>query len=168
MASRVAELTDQGVKALRPREARYAEPDPEMAAHYIRVQPTGAKSFVVVTRDPYGKQVWTTIGSTDHLKIEQAREQARAVIARVKAGKPATEPPAPAPDSFAAVAAELDQAPRRRKEPADAGRDRAVPEPLRPARTGATARSPRSSAAMWRICSTTSRITAARGRPTRC
>ena len=35
--------------------------------------------------------------------IEQAREQARAAIQRIKSGKPAVEPPPPKPESFKAV-----------------------------------------------------------------
>jgi len=40
-------LSDKGVAALNPRAARYALPDPELRGHYVRVQPSGAKSFVV-------------------------------------------------------------------------------------------------------------------------
>jgi hypothetical protein len=39
-------LTDKGVAGLKPRAERYAMPDPQMTGHYIRVQPSGAKSFV--------------------------------------------------------------------------------------------------------------------------
>jgi integrase len=84
-------LTDRGVAALKPRGQRYTYPDPELRGHYVRVQPSGAKSFVAVTRTPDGKQVWTTIGSCDRLNIAQAREQARSVIERVRAGLPAVE-----------------------------------------------------------------------------
>src|SRR5262249_23510123 len=86
-------LTDKGVAALKPRAARYAVPDPELRGHYIRVQPSGAKSFVAVTLDPHGKQVWATIGPSDVLDISEARERARKAIKRVKAGKPAFEAP---------------------------------------------------------------------------
>ena len=58
-------LTDKGVTALKPRAARYAFPDPELRGHYVRVQPSGAKSFATITRSPNGKQVWTTLGSCD-------------------------------------------------------------------------------------------------------
>ena len=92
-------LSDAGVRALKPRAARYAHPDPELAGHYVRVQPSGAKSFVIVTRDPYGKQVWATIGGADLLNVEEARERAREAIKRVQAGKPAFETPVK-PESF--------------------------------------------------------------------
>ena len=76
-------LTDAGVRALKPRAARYAHPDPELAGHYVRVQPSGAKSFVAVTRDPGGKQVWATIGPVDLMSVAESREKARAAIKRV-------------------------------------------------------------------------------------
>lgn len=84
-------LSDHGVKALKPRAARYAFPDPELGGHYVRVQPTGAKSFVALARSPEGKQVWTTLGPADLLSIEEARGQARGVIKRVRVGLPAIE-----------------------------------------------------------------------------
>jgi hypothetical protein len=48
-------LSDKGVAALKPRAGRYAYPDPECRGHFVRVQPSGAKSFVAVTRGPDGK-----------------------------------------------------------------------------------------------------------------
>src|SRR5262245_45683846 len=93
-------LTDKGVSALKPRAARYAFPDPELRGHYVRVQPSGVKSFVAVTVDPNRKQIWTTIGPCDAMSIEQAREQARSMLQRVRAGLPAIEPRA---ESFGSV-----------------------------------------------------------------
>jgi hypothetical protein len=97
-------LSDKGVAALKPRAQRYAFPDPELRGHFVRVQPSGSRTFVTVARDPNGKQVWTTIGAADVLKIEEAREQARNAIRRVKAGQPALEAPPAKPDSLQAVA----------------------------------------------------------------
>ena len=97
-------LTDRMVLRLKPGPKRQTLPDPELLGHYIRVTPKGAKSYVTVARTPGGKQVWTTLGSTDHYSIAEAREQARDVIRRVKTGQPAFEPPPVAPNSFEAVA----------------------------------------------------------------
>ena len=97
-------LTKNQVLALKPRADRYSVTDPELAGHYVRVMPTGAKSFAAVARDPYGKQVWWTIGSVDVLNIEEARDLARDAIKRIKAGKPPVEPPPIKPDSFRSVA----------------------------------------------------------------
>jgi integrase len=98
-------LTDKQVAALKPRAARYTMPDPELVGHYVRVMPSGAKSYVAVARTPLGKQVWTTIGPADHFKIDDARDKAREAIKRIKQGLPAIEAPPPAADSFAVVAA---------------------------------------------------------------
>jgi integrase len=101
-------LSDKQVKALPRRAKRYAFSDPAQAGHFVRVMPDGPPhSFVVVCRDRLGKQVWTTLGSSGVLPIEQARERAREVIRRIKAGLPAVEPPPVAlvaPDSFQSVA----------------------------------------------------------------
>jgi integrase len=101
-------LTDNGVKDLKPKPARYNEPDPELRGHYVRVSPGGVKSFVAVARDPTkpkGKnQVWATIGETDKLKIDEAREKAREVIKRIQAGLVPFAPPLAKPDTFETVA----------------------------------------------------------------
>jgi integrase len=67
----------------------------------VRVTPNGAKSFVAVSRDPRGKQVWHTIGSTELYKVEEARELARTAIKAIKAGESRA-----GPQSFEAVAAQ--------------------------------------------------------------
>jgi integrase len=77
-------LTDKGVAALKPRPKLYAFPDPQLPGHYIRVMPSGSKSYVAIARDPKGKQVWTTLGKTDGMGIERAREEARKALQRTK------------------------------------------------------------------------------------
>jgi integrase len=79
-------MTDRGVAALKPRAKRYAVSDPELTGHWIRIQPTGTKSFWAVGNNPDGKQVWTFVGPTDAMGIEAAREQARVILQRVRAG----------------------------------------------------------------------------------
>jgi integrase len=59
---------------------------------------------VVAARDPFGKQIWVTLGNTDAMAIEQARDQARVSLKRIKDGQPAVEPPPVQPDSFRSVA----------------------------------------------------------------
>jgi Arm DNA-binding domain len=93
-------MTDRGVAQLRPRAARYAVSDPELRGHWIRIQPSGAKSFWTVTRNPEGKQIWSLVGPADAMGIEAARMQARSMLQRVRSGLPAVEPRA---ESFGAV-----------------------------------------------------------------
>ena len=74
MARRL-KLTDKGVAALKPRAKRYAVSDPAVPGHWIRVQPSGSKSYVAIAADPRGRQVWHTIGVVGLLTIDEAREQ---------------------------------------------------------------------------------------------
>jgi integrase len=97
-------LTDKQVANLPKKRKRYIISDPEMRGHYIRIPPEGPNVFVCEARDPYRKQIWVTIGSADKLGIEQARGEAREIIARIKKGLPPREPPPVKPDTFEAVA----------------------------------------------------------------
>lgn len=101
--SRRRTLSDTGVANLMPRATRFAVPDPELRGHYVRVAPTGGKTYVTVARDPDGKQTWITIGTSELMSIEEARDKAREAIKRVRAGLPAVEPPPTKPESFKAV-----------------------------------------------------------------
>ena len=92
-------LTDKGVAALKPRPQRYAYPDPELRGHYVRITPSGGKTFSVVARAPNGKQIWAAIGAADAMPIEEARKRARPAIGRIRDGLPAFEA---APDTFEA------------------------------------------------------------------
>src|SRR5262245_60480548 len=96
-------LSDKGVAALKPRAARYAMPDPELRGHYIRVQPGGARSFVVVATNPHGKQIWATLGACDALPIKDAREKARRALQRIRDGLTPFERPR-VPNTFRHVA----------------------------------------------------------------
>src|SRR5262245_31533824 len=87
-------LTDRAVLALRPRPKHYMVRDPAMSSFYVRVQKTGQKSFVCMTRNPARKLIWITVGACDKLDIEAARKKARTAIERVRAGLPAFEAPA--------------------------------------------------------------------------
>ena len=77
-------LSDTGVANLKPRAKRYVEPDPELPGHYVRVAPSGRKTFMVVTRDDGGKQVWQAIGTADEITIEKAREKARQSLKSIR------------------------------------------------------------------------------------
>ena len=65
--------------------------------------PKGPHVYCAVARDPFGRQIWATIGTADVLKIDEAREKSRICIRRIQAGKPAIEPPKPKPDSVETV-----------------------------------------------------------------
>ena len=96
-------MTDKGVRKLKRRRKRYAVPDGELRGHWIRIQPSGTKSFWTVARDPKQKQIWTYVGPCDAMTIEEARAKARGVLNRVRAGLPAIEAKG---ETFDAVIAE--------------------------------------------------------------
>ena len=84
-------LTDKQIAALPRKDSRYTLPDPEQIGLYLRVPPRTSRAaiaFAAIARDPAGKQIWETVGTADVVGIDQARELARAVIQRIKAGKP--------------------------------------------------------------------------------
>jgi integrase len=97
-------LTDKMLVALPRGVKRYISSDPEMRGHYLRVPPQGPVVFAAVARDPYGKQIWATVGTAAELTIGQARDRAREAIRRIKAGQKAFEPPKAKPESVAMVA----------------------------------------------------------------
>jgi integrase len=84
---------------LKPKAKAYTHADPLCPGHYVRVMPTGFKSYVAVSRDPSGKQKWVTLGNAAHLSIDDARAKARQTIAATKDGREA-------PQSFASVSQE--------------------------------------------------------------
>lgn len=96
-------LTDLGVAKLKPRDKRFNHPDPNLPGHYVRVTPTGSKSYAAIVRGPTGKQALITIGDCATLPIAEARSRARTAMQRVRDGLPAVEPRA---QTFSAVAAE--------------------------------------------------------------
>jgi integrase len=84
-------LSDAGVAALKPRQKRYPKPDPELRGHYVRVMPSGAKSFYAAARNPLRKQIWIKVGDADAMSIEAAREKAREVLPRIRSGQTLTQ-----------------------------------------------------------------------------
>jgi integrase len=97
-------LTDRSVATLKPRAKRYAIPDPGLVGHYIRIMPSCTKTFACVTRDPFGKQIWATIGAAEVTTIADARDKARVAIGRIKEGLEPFEQPAPRAETFEHVA----------------------------------------------------------------
>jgi len=84
-------LSDKGVAKLKPKKKRRTVPDTELRGHWIRIEPSGTKSFWIIGRDPQGKQVWSRVGPADAMTIEEARAKARGMLNRVRAGLPAIE-----------------------------------------------------------------------------
>lgn len=88
---RAKRLNDDGVANLKPSNKRQTIPDPELRGHYIRVMPSGAKSFFAVTRDPNGKQIWKLIGTAESMSIDDARQKAMAMLRSIRSTVMLTE-----------------------------------------------------------------------------
>ena len=80
-------LTDAAIAKLEPKAKTYTVPDPELPGLYVRVWPSGVKSFAAVARAPHGKQVWHSIGASPVVTIAQARTEARKAITAIRAGE---------------------------------------------------------------------------------
>jgi integrase len=94
-----ATFTDADVAELERRPKPYVHPDPDLPQHFIRVRSKGPLTFTVVCRDPYKVQRWVKVGNTGAMTIEQARERAREIIGRIKAGDDAIPKPPVRPES---------------------------------------------------------------------
>ena len=91
--------SDKGVAALKaPKANTSLTAVANVPGLFVRVTAAGRKSFVVVAKNPSGKQVWKKLDTTA-MTIEEAQEKARTILKQIKAG----ESTAPA-ESFAAVA----------------------------------------------------------------
>lgn len=104
MSRRRKALSDIGVAGLRPRDKRYTYGDPELRGHYVRVLPSGVKSYAAVARHPSGKQIWVTVGAVHTMPIVDARDRARAALQRIRDGLPVFDAPPPKAITFKEVA----------------------------------------------------------------
>ena len=95
MAER-ARLTDATARAARPRVREYAIHDVALQGFMLRVQPDGARSWVLRFRRA-GKSHRVTLGRTETLTAERARTTALAFLAREKGGDRAIPVPPSGP-----------------------------------------------------------------------
>ena len=81
-------LTKRVVDATRPQNGRDVFSwDDELPGFGVRVKPSGAKSFVVQYRNRNHRSRRLTIGRYGVLTAEEARQQARLILADVSRGK---------------------------------------------------------------------------------
>jgi len=78
-------LNKQSYKKFEPKEKRYFVRDKKLEGFWIRVYPSGAKSYGITTRKGgVGKPKLTTIGSCDLIAFEDAKETARQYLKAIK------------------------------------------------------------------------------------
>ncbi len=92
-------LTQRGVETAKPKAKRYGRPDGLVPGMQLVVQPSGSKSYTLFTRIN-GTLINIRLGSAGVLTLAQAREEARAKLGLVAAGK---DPRAAKPTASAAV-----------------------------------------------------------------
>lgn len=98
---------EKAVATARPSAKRQVIFDEATTGLALIVSPKGKRTFSIVARDPVGKQVWKRIGDPASMSVPEARLEASAAVARVKAGEaPTLAPTAPqaAPETFKQVA----------------------------------------------------------------
>ena len=79
-------LDDDSVAKLRALGKRYNQPDTELPGHYVRVSPTGVKSYWVATRAPGNETyTWKPIGAPP-MPLAEAREIAKKTLRSIRGG----------------------------------------------------------------------------------
>ncbi|MDE0046746.1 MAG: tyrosine-type recombinase/integrase [bacterium] len=84
MASR--NLTQALIEALRPRKAAIDIRDANLRGFGIRVYPTGRKRYFIHSQFE-GQRVWKVVGDAANVSLDEAREQARVMLAAVRDDK---------------------------------------------------------------------------------
>lgn len=81
MAKRISRFSDRDIQRLKPAEKAYLESEP--GGLYVRVLPSGRKSFITVYSFDE-KQRWLTIGRYPEISLSQAREKVREIRKKVE------------------------------------------------------------------------------------
>jgi integrase len=83
----VQKLTKRIVEAIRPEpQSEVVVWDAVLPGFGVRVKPSGVRSYIVQYRNEHGRSKRGTIGSHGRLTLDQARRQARQLLASVVAG----------------------------------------------------------------------------------
>ena len=82
-------LSKRTVDALSPAETDYFEWDSELPGFGIRIMPTGRKTYMIQYRDDGGRTRRKRLGRHGVVTAEDARKDARELLASVARGAPA-------------------------------------------------------------------------------
>ena len=98
-------LNQRRVDALKPRKSVYDVRDRDLKGFGVRVLPSGAKRYFVHSQHQ-GRRVWKIVGDAGAIGVDEARDQARTLVASIRNG--IGDEAAPPPDvAFEAVAEEV-------------------------------------------------------------
>jgi len=78
-------LNQARIDALKPRKSAYDVRDRELKGFGVRVLPSGAKRYFIHSQHQ-GRRVWKIIGKAESIGADEAREQARTLVASIRAG----------------------------------------------------------------------------------
>ena len=95
-------LTQRRIAALRPRKTTIDIRDAGLKGFGVRVYPTGLRRYFIHAQAE-GTRIWKVVGDADDMNVNDARAQARVMLAELK-GRVPTAPQAPL---FEAVAEEV-------------------------------------------------------------
>ena len=98
-------LNQGRVNALKPRRSAYDVRDRDLKGFGVRVLPSGTKRYFIHSQHD-GRRVWKTIGQGGDFGVDEAREQARDLLASIRKGS-ADEASASADTPFETVAEEV-------------------------------------------------------------
>ena len=98
-------LTDRRVDTLKPRRSAYDLRDRELTGFGVRVLPSGAKRYFIHSQHD-GRRIWELVGHAEALNVDEARDQARALLAAIRNGN-GDEAAAPSAITFETVADEV-------------------------------------------------------------
>ena len=80
-----ARLSQRRVDALKPRKSAYDVRDPELKGFGVRALPSGAKRYFIHTQHD-SRRVWKIVGQADDIGVDEARDEARGMLAAIKNG----------------------------------------------------------------------------------
>ncbi|HUK61495.1 MAG TPA: hypothetical protein VLV50_19845, partial [Stellaceae bacterium] len=111
-AERGLGLTDAKITGARALGVRYFIGDRKVPGLFLRVGPTGSKSFTVIARNPYGKQIWAELPHHSPMHVHKlgdvrkpgsVRYVAAGALAAIARGEAPFPPPAPEPETWRAI-----------------------------------------------------------------
>ena len=80
-------ITKRIVDASLSRDREYSVWDGELRGFCLRVMPSGLRSFMVRYRNAHGRQKWCLIGRVGELTPDEARNEARQILAAARRGE---------------------------------------------------------------------------------
>ena len=98
-------LNERRVQTLKPRKHVYDVRDRELKGFGVRVLPSGAKRYFIHSQH-HGRRVWKIVGHAETIGVDQAREEAKTLLASIR-NRYGAQAPAPPDIAFETVADEV-------------------------------------------------------------